>query len=179
LEQPLKIPFIAATVLIANFQKSELVSDVLNKSGVCLQKYIDAGAWREVKLLLRFLGCLQCVFEGDGIFPILEELFARAVDLQTASSEDVSDAGIPTVLKDRRFANYAHTVDRSGAGTNCRKFIPQGRKDEYPTNASDIFEDFFVWMRHTACLSVCLNIGIGGLLSRLAALEAPFMLFLL
>ncbi|RAH57853.1 hypothetical protein BO85DRAFT_285504 [Aspergillus piperis CBS 112811] len=32
-------------------------------------------------------------------------------------------------------------------------------------------------MRHTVCLSVCLNIGIGGLLSRLAALEAPFMLF--
>ncbi|BCS02405.1 NCBP1 family protein [Aspergillus luchuensis] len=89
LEQPLKIPFVAATVLIANFQKSELVSDVLSRSGVCLQKYIDAGAWREVKLLLRFLGCLQCVFEGDGIFPVLEELFARAVDLQTASSEDL------------------------------------------------------------------------------------------
>ncbi|PWY71516.1 cap binding protein [Aspergillus sclerotioniger CBS 115572] len=89
LEQPLKIPFIAATVLIANFQKPELVSDVLNRSGECLQKYVDVGAWREVKLLLRLLGCLQCVFEGDGIFPVLEDLFARAVDLQTASSEDL------------------------------------------------------------------------------------------
>lgn len=27
---------------------------------------------------------------GDGVFPILEELFSRAVDLQTASAEDVS-----------------------------------------------------------------------------------------
>ncbi|PWY64308.1 cap binding protein [Aspergillus heteromorphus CBS 117.55] len=89
LEQPLKIPFIAATVLVANFQKSELVSDVLNRSSESLQKYVDVGAWREVKLLLRFLGCLQSIFEGDGIFPVLEELFARAVDLQTASSEDL------------------------------------------------------------------------------------------
>ncbi|PYH98913.1 putative snRNA cap binding complex subunit [Aspergillus ellipticus CBS 707.79] len=89
LEQPLKIPFIATTVLVANFQKSELVVDVLKRSSECLQKYIDVGAWREVKLLLRFLGCLQSIFEGDGIFPVLEELFARAVDLQTASSEDL------------------------------------------------------------------------------------------
>ena len=73
------------------------MSDVLVKSGECLQKYVDDGAWREVKLLLRFLGCLQCVFEGDGIFPVLEELFARAVDLQTASSEDVSDTDYPPV----------------------------------------------------------------------------------
>ncbi|KAE8351177.1 MIF4G like-domain-containing protein [Aspergillus coremiiformis] len=89
LEQPLKIPFIAATVLVANAYKSELVSDVLKKACEYLQHYINTGAWREVKLLLRFLGCLQPIFKGDGIFPILEELFARAVDLQTASSEDL------------------------------------------------------------------------------------------
>jgi nuclear cap-binding protein subunit 1 len=91
IEQPLKIPFIAATVLVANNYKSELVEDVLKRARESLQQYIDAGAWREVKLLLRFLGCLQSIFEGDGVFPILEELFARAVDLQTASSEDVSE----------------------------------------------------------------------------------------
>ncbi|PKX95779.1 NCBP1 family protein [Aspergillus novofumigatus IBT 16806] len=89
IEQPLKIPFIAATVLVANNYKSELVEDVLKRARESLQQYIDAGAWREVKLLLRFLGCLQSIFEGDGVFPILEELFARAVDLQTASSEDL------------------------------------------------------------------------------------------
>lgn len=90
-EQPLKIPFVAAVVLVANNHKSELVADLLKETGHVTQKYINIGDWREVKLILRFLGCLQNLFEGDGIFPVLEELFARAVDLQTASSEDVSD----------------------------------------------------------------------------------------
>lgn len=90
LEQPMKIPFIAGTVLVAHSLKPELGSEVLSKAAEALQKYIDIGAWREVKLLIRFLGILQPVYEGDGIFPLLEELFARAVDLQTASSEDVS-----------------------------------------------------------------------------------------
>lgn len=87
----MKIPFVAATALVAYNIKPEVGSEVLNKASEALQKYIDSGSWREVKLLLRFLGGLQTIFEGDGIFPLLEELFARAVDLQTASSEDVSD----------------------------------------------------------------------------------------
>ncbi|KAL2862985.1 NCBP1 family protein [Aspergillus lucknowensis] len=89
LEQPMKIPFIATTILVANTIKSELVTDVLGRTAERLQSNVNTGAWREVKLLLRFLGCLQCIFEGDGIFAILEELFSRAVDLQTASSEDL------------------------------------------------------------------------------------------
>ncbi|KAJ5302064.1 hypothetical protein PENANT_c008G07849 [Penicillium antarcticum] len=89
LEQPMKTPFIAGTVLVAHSLKPELGSEVLSKAGEALQKYINTGAWREVKLLVRFLGILQPVYEGDGIFPLLEELFARAVDLQTASSEDL------------------------------------------------------------------------------------------
>lgn len=87
----MKIPFVAATALVAHNVKPELGSEVLNKASEALRKYINSGSWREVKLLLRFLGGLQPIFEGDGIFPLLEELFARAVDLQTASSEDVSD----------------------------------------------------------------------------------------
>ncbi|KAL2835923.1 MIF4G like-domain-containing protein [Aspergillus pseudodeflectus] len=89
LEQPMKIPFIATTVLTANTIKSELVADVLKRTAERFQHNVNAGAWREVKLLLRFLGCLQCIFDGDGVFTILEELFSRAVDLQTASSEDL------------------------------------------------------------------------------------------
>ncbi|KKY25551.1 putative cap binding protein [Phaeomoniella chlamydospora] len=88
LEQPLKIPFIAAIVLHANTHKPDLALEVLAKAGETTQKYIDTGAWREVKLLLRLFACLQGLFDGDGVFPILEDLFARAVDLQTASSED-------------------------------------------------------------------------------------------
>ena len=86
----MKIPFIAGTVLVAHSLKPELGTEIAVKATGALQKYIDTGAWREVKLLIRFLGILQPLYEGEGIFPLLEELFARAVDLQTASSEDVS-----------------------------------------------------------------------------------------
>ena len=89
-EQPFKIPFIAAIVLVINPTKPEVAQEMLVKAGAAIKEHLEAGAWREVKLLLRFLGCLQGLLEGDGVFPILEELFSRAVDLQTASSEDVS-----------------------------------------------------------------------------------------
>ncbi|KAJ5570344.1 uncharacterized protein N7459_009774 [Penicillium hispanicum] len=89
LEQPMKIPFVAVTTLVAHNLKPELGSEMLNKTTQALQNYIDSGSWRSVKLLLRFMGLLQPLFEGDGIFSLLEELFARAVDLQTASSEDL------------------------------------------------------------------------------------------
>jgi len=90
LEQPLKIPFVAAIVLQTNTQKPEFTEEVLKKISEALQKNINQGCWREVKLLLRFLACLQGLFMGDGIFPLLEELFNRAAELQTQSSEDVS-----------------------------------------------------------------------------------------
>lgn len=63
---------------------------MLARAVTVVQEHLDTGAWREVKLVLRFLACLQGLLEGDGVFPILEELFSRAVDLQTASSTDVS-----------------------------------------------------------------------------------------
>ena len=91
-EQPFKIPFIAAIVIAVNLQKSEVTQEILVRARSTIQKYLEAGAWREVKLMLRLLGCLQGLLEGDGVFPILEEFFSRAVDLQTASSEDVSDS---------------------------------------------------------------------------------------
>lgn len=89
-EQPFKIPFIAAILLVVNPSKPEIAEEILAKAGIVIQEHLDVGAWREVKLVLRFLGCLQGLLVGDGVFPILEELFSRAVDLQTASSEDVS-----------------------------------------------------------------------------------------
>jgi nuclear cap-binding protein subunit 1 len=89
-EQPLKIPFIAAVVLVLNSQKPEFTADILKSIGNAAEKHIEAGNWREVKLFLRFLGCVQGLFEGNGVFALLEDIFSRAVDLQTASSEDVS-----------------------------------------------------------------------------------------
>ncbi|KAG5207978.1 Nuclear cap binding protein subunit 1 [Trichophyton interdigitale] len=88
LEQPLKIPFIAAVILVLNTLKPEAPAPIISNIGEQAALYIGQGHWRNAKLMLRFLGCLQGLFEGDGIFPVLEELFSRAVDLQTGSSED-------------------------------------------------------------------------------------------
>ena len=89
LEQPCKIPFAAAIVIVANAQKPEVTQEILSRAGTAAQKHLDGGSWREFKLMIRFLGLLQGLFEGEGVFPMLDELFLRAVDLQTASSEDV------------------------------------------------------------------------------------------
>ena len=88
IEQPFKVSFAAVIVIAINTQKSEAVDELLAKAVTSLNEHLAAGHWREVKLLLRFLGCLQGLLQGDGVFPVLDELFDRAVDLQTASSED-------------------------------------------------------------------------------------------
>lgn len=87
-EQPFKIPFVAATVLFAHQEKKEVAADVIARAGEELQQYLDNGMWRESKLMLRFLACLSRVYEEDGVLPVLDELFNRVVDLQTASQED-------------------------------------------------------------------------------------------
>lgn len=95
-EQPFKIPFVAAVVLYGNAEKSSMAQDIIKSAGEKLQEALQAGQWRDFKLLLRFLACLSPLFEEDGVMPILDELFSRAVDLQTASSEDVCDR--PAIL---------------------------------------------------------------------------------
>lgn len=89
-EQPFKIPFVAAIVIVTNPLRPVVAEELLMRAAKAIQEYLDVGHWREVKLVLRFLACLQGLLEEDGVFPVLEELFSRAVDLQTASSEDVS-----------------------------------------------------------------------------------------
>lgn len=89
-EQPLKIPFVAGTVLYANDEKADVAQDILGRVAPMCQEALDKGDWRGFKLLLRFLACLSPLYKEDGIVPILDELFNRAVDLQTASPEDVS-----------------------------------------------------------------------------------------
>lgn len=89
-EQPFKIPFSAAVVLYLNDTKPEIVKDVLAATQKTTQENLEAGNWRTFKLLLRFLACLHGLFEGEGVFSVLDELFSRAVDLQAASSEDAS-----------------------------------------------------------------------------------------
>ena len=88
-EQPNKIVFVAAAALYANKDRPELVAELLLKTGTLTQQYVDAGDWRRFKLMMRFLACLQGIFNDDGVFSVLEELFQRTIDLQTASPEDV------------------------------------------------------------------------------------------
>lgn len=69
---------------------TKVVDDLLIKVTAGIEEKVKAGEWREVKLYLKLLACLQNCLEGEGVFPILDTLFDRAVELQTASSEDVS-----------------------------------------------------------------------------------------
>lgn len=97
-EQPFKIPFVAAVVIVVNgLNRGE---EIVGGKGGVLEKICDEteqriknGEWRDVKLFLRFLACLQGILEEEGVFVVLTELFERAVDLQTASSDDVSLKG--------------------------------------------------------------------------------------
>ena len=89
LEQPFKIPHVAAVVLFARDENTAVARDVVAQAGSQLQEAVDGGKWRDVKLTLRFLACLGRLFAEDGLLPILNQLFERAVDLQTASTEDV------------------------------------------------------------------------------------------
>lgn len=100
-EQPFKIPFIAAIVIVINPQNPEVAQELLARAAKAMQEHLETGHWREVKLVLRLLACLQGLLEEDGVFPLLEELFSRAVDLQTASSEDVSILLVALVLQSK------------------------------------------------------------------------------
>lgn len=87
-EQPFKIPFVAGVVMYANDDNAEVAKDIISKAAPQLQEYLKGGQWREFKLMLRFVASLSQLYEEDGVIPILDELFNRAVDLQTASQED-------------------------------------------------------------------------------------------
>lgn len=88
-EQPFKTPFVAAVVLVVNTLNSELAADVLARAAQKANEGIRRGEWREVKLLMKFLGGLQGLLEGDGIFSVLQDLLTKAVDLQTENNEEV------------------------------------------------------------------------------------------
>lgn len=123
-EQPFKIPFVAAVVLALNGlpeaaqqhekeqqqdgegadgelqQKKEtgagatvgrdMAAEVLRRAAKGVNEAVKAGRWREVKLYLKFLGSLQGMLSGEGVFPVLEDVLGKAVDLQTENNEEVS-----------------------------------------------------------------------------------------
>jgi nuclear cap-binding protein subunit 1 len=89
IEQPFKVPHIAAVVLYANDLNGAVAQEVLVRSAEKAQDAMEDGLWREFKLIMRLFACMQSLYEGDGIFAMLDELFNRAVDQQTASPEDM------------------------------------------------------------------------------------------
>ncbi|KAI1342647.1 MIF4G like-domain-containing protein [Xylariaceae sp. FL0016] len=88
IEQPLKVPFVAAVVLVVNSLNSDVVDELLARVAAATEEKVQVGEWRDAKLYLKFLACLQNSLDGDGLFPLLDHLFDRAVSLQTASSDD-------------------------------------------------------------------------------------------
>lgn len=75
---------------------SGVVNNLLAKVAAKIEDKVKVGEWRAVKLYLKLLACLQNCLDGEGVYPILDSLFDRAVELQTASSEDVSCADLGT-----------------------------------------------------------------------------------
>lgn len=70
-------------------------------------------------------------------------------------------------------------ISRFKGSWNFAKSYGEGQRDGYPTNTSDIIEDLLCLDAHKSCAGEhALNIGIGGLIPRLAALETPSFLCL-
>ena len=87
-EQPFKIPFVAAVVLIVNTLRADIVDEILKRAVVATNAAIVKGEWRQVKLYMKFLGGLQGLLTGEGVFSVLQDLLTKAVDLQTENNEE-------------------------------------------------------------------------------------------
>lgn len=103
LEQSFKVPFVAAVVLAVNGMRGEIVGSLVERIGARLNEGVEKGEWRDVKLCLKFLGGLQGVLEGEGVWIVLQDLLTKAVDLQTENNEEVSSSFllISRVVADR------------------------------------------------------------------------------
>lgn len=88
-EQPFKTPFVAAVVLAVNSMSTAVVEEVLKRTAEKTNAAIARGEWRELKLLMKFLGGLQGLLEGAGVWSILSDLQSRAMELQI-NEDDVS-----------------------------------------------------------------------------------------
>lgn len=90
-EQPFKTPFVAAVLLLLNALESgkEVVGEVVDGLAKGLDEAIRQGEWRDVKSLMKLLGGLQGLFEGEGVWVVLQDMLGKAVDLQTENNEEV------------------------------------------------------------------------------------------
>ncbi|EWC48300.1 hypothetical protein DRE_02404 [Drechslerella stenobrocha 248] len=101
-EQPFKIPFVAAIVLCANAQKHEIGKLVLDEFAAQLQEYLDRCEWRNFKLMLRFMGSVSCMLDGEGVATLLNDLATLTGDLaaeggSSGLSEELSHVILITI----------------------------------------------------------------------------------
>ncbi|KAF8416510.1 MIF4G like-domain-containing protein [Tirmania nivea] len=90
IEQPFKIPFVAAVTLVSASSLAELGADILEDTHKSVQKYLDEGNFTKLKLSIRFLGCCQGMYLEDGVFKLLNELLSKAEGLKYAGNENVA-----------------------------------------------------------------------------------------
>ena len=81
----------AAVVLVSNSGLAETGDGILNDTYRSLQTYLDEGNLTKVKLVIRFLGCCQGMYQGDGIFKPLNELLDKAEGLKAAGNQVCED----------------------------------------------------------------------------------------
>lgn len=113
-EQSFKVPFVAAVVLAINGMGEvggKVTGEVVGRMAEKCNRSIEAGEWRDVKLSLKFLGGLQGVLEGEGVWIVLQDLLTKAVDLQTENNEEVS-----SVFSREKGETLMGIDDWSGAG---------------------------------------------------------------
>jgi nuclear cap-binding protein subunit 1 len=89
IEQPFKIPFVAAVALYGNDVNPAITEEALKRVAARTQEALNTGQWTEFKLMLRFLACMQSLYQDTGIFAFLGQLFDTVVDLQSANENDV------------------------------------------------------------------------------------------
>ncbi|KAH8725967.1 cap binding protein [Phaeosphaeriaceae sp. PMI808] len=89
IEQPFKIPFVAAVALYGNEVNPGIAIEAMKRVRDRAQEALNAGEWKEFKQLLRFFACLQPLYQDDGVFTLLGQLFDTVVDLQSANENDV------------------------------------------------------------------------------------------
>lgn len=108
----------AAVVRVANAENPDAGRAVVDHMTTALQSYLQNGAFKNFKLVMRFFACLGDVMGDHGVAPVLDELIDR---LPTYHSEGNEVRGfVPTIAGPRFLLNTAQTRDCSwNSCTSC------------------------------------------------------------
>lgn len=98
--------------LVANSQNPEAGKLIVEEAGKAVQQYLLDGEFTRVKLLLRFLGCVQGMLEGEGVYPLLNNIVNKAT---TALAE--GEVGLALELTKAALMTVPYVVASSGGDT--------------------------------------------------------------